>query len=86
MLVCMRTTINLPDALAEQAKARAAEEGRTFTSLVAEGLRTVLEAPPRPREPLPPLPTWGSPDDRMLVDITDKDALWDLFDEEDGWR
>jgi plasmid stability protein len=42
MLICMRTTINLPEALAEAAKTRAAAEGRTFTSLVEEGLRAVL--------------------------------------------
>ena len=41
MLICMRTTINLPDALAEAA-AKAAAEGRTFTSVVEEGLRIVL--------------------------------------------
>ena len=85
MLVCMRTTINLPDALGEQAKARAAQEGRTLTSLVEEGLRTVLAASDRSHLPLPPLPTWGEPDDGMLVDPADKDALWDLFDKEDGW-
>ena len=79
----MRTTINLPDALAEQAKARAAEEGRTFTSLVEEGLRTVLDAADRPAEPLAPLPTWSM--GPMLVDITDKDALAELFLKEEGW-
>ena len=43
----MRTTINLPDGLAAEAKARAAAQRRTFTSLVAEGLRTVLIIRPR---------------------------------------
>ncbi len=80
----MRTTINLPDALAEQAKARARDEGRTFTSLVEEGLRAVLGSPEQTPEPLPPLPTWSG--GRMLVDIDDRDALWDLLDEEDGRR
>ncbi len=49
MLVCMRTTLNLPDALAQEAKARAEAEGRTLTSLVEEGLRAGLTAKPNRR-------------------------------------
>lgn len=78
MLVCMRTTINLPDALAAEAKARAAAEGRTFTSLVEEGLRSVLTSgddSDRGGQP-EPLPAFGEPSDRLLVDPADRDALW----------
>lgn len=79
MLVCMRTTINLPDALGQAAKRRAAAEGRTFTSLVEEGLRRVLadedEAQARCE-----LPAYGGSGGRMLVDIADRDALWDALD------
>lgn len=84
MLVCMRTTINLPDALAEAAKARAAEQGRTFTSLVEEGLRAVLA---EPRTPPPPakLPVSGVVGGRALVDILDKEALWEILDA-DGFK
>ncbi|HLI58371.1 MAG TPA: hypothetical protein VKV21_01770 [Solirubrobacteraceae bacterium] len=79
----MRTTINLPDALAEQAKQRAAEEGRTFTSLVEEALRTVLETTVDAREPLPPLPTYGTPGGKVLIDLNDNAAIWGLLDSED---
>jgi hypothetical protein len=84
MVVCMRATINLPDALAEAAKARARTEGRTFTSLIEEGLRSVLS---RPEEPvrIDPLPAYGDPQGRLLVDITDRDALWGALDA-DGIR
>ncbi len=34
MLVCMRTTVRLPDELLEKAKRKAAAEGRTLTSLL----------------------------------------------------
>ncbi len=78
MLVCMRTTINLPDALGEAAKRRAAEEGRTFTNLVEEGLRTVLAAPLRTDEP-PELPVYGDPSGRFLVDLSDRSALWEAL-------
>lgn len=81
MLVCMRTTINLPDALAAEAKARAASEGRTFTSLVEEGLRSVLanDTPDRGGQ-LEALPAFGDPNDRLLVDPADREALWAALD------
>ena len=37
-----RTTIRLPPDLLERAKRKAASEGRTLTSLIEDGLRTVL--------------------------------------------
>lgn len=79
MLRQMRTTINLPDALAEAAKARARASGRTFTSLVEEGLRAVL-ATPSGGDAVPPLPAFGRPGGRILVDLADRDALWDVLD------
>lgn len=81
MLICVRTTINLPDALGDEAKARARAEGRTFTSLVEEGLRMVLAVEDgEPHERREPLPTFGSPDGEFLIDITDRDALWAALD------
>lgn len=82
MLVCMRTTINLPDALGSEAKARAHAQGRTFTSLVEEGLRMVLAEENggtnvRGRQPLP---TFGDPDGEFLVDLSDREALWAALD------
>lgn len=38
----MRTSMNLPDGLLEQARARAVAEGSTVTALVIEGLRARL--------------------------------------------
>jgi hypothetical protein len=38
----MRTTIRLPENLLRKARKKAAEEGRTLTSLIEEGLKTVL--------------------------------------------
>ena len=81
MLVCMRTTINLSDALATQAKARAAAEGRTFTSLVEEGLRSVLYDDAPERSQPAPLPSFGDPNGRLLVDLADKEALWAALDQ-----
>lgn len=79
MLICMRTTINLPDALAEAAKARAAQQGRTFTSLVEEGLRRALAAAETEGEAVV-LPSHGDPGGRALVDLGDRDARWAALD------
>lgn len=83
MLICMRTTINLPDALAEAAKAKAAAEGRTFTSVVEEGIRAVLGT--EPTIAAVTLPAYGAADGRVLVDLADREALWAVLDA-DGAR
>lgn len=44
MLICMRTTVHLPDDLLVRAKQKAAADGRTLTSLIEEGLRSVLNS------------------------------------------
>lgn len=83
MLICMRTTINLPDALAEAAKAKAAAEGRTFTSVVEEGLRAVLADEPQIARVT--LPAYGGVGGTVLVDLADREALWTALDA-DGAR
>ncbi len=83
MLVCMRTTLNISDALAAEARAQATAEGRTLTSFIEEALRDRL-AQGRIAEPARPLPTFGDPErSRFLVDIDDKDALWRALDDVD---
>ena len=72
--------MNLPDALLERARERAAAEHRTVTSLVEEGLRSLLDG----QRPVVAtvLPTDGHPEGRFLVDIDDKEAVQAMFDEE----
>lgn len=84
MLICMRTTLSLPDGLVTQAKAHAAARGQTLTSLVEEGLRLALAqhaAIPHPTAP-EPLPAYGQPDGDILVDLADRDAVWAILDED----
>lgn len=84
MLVCMRTTLNLSDALTAEAKRRAASEGRTLTSYIEEALRDRLARSETPAAHQP-LPTFGDPaTSRFLVDIDDRDALWEALDEGHG--
>jgi hypothetical protein len=52
----MRTTVRLPGDLLRRARKKAAEEGRTLTSLIEEGLRLILPGttpPARKRTRLP---------------------------------
>ncbi len=45
-----RTTVRLPEDLIRCAKRKAADEGRTLTSLIEDGLRLVVaEGQPRPK-------------------------------------
>ena len=52
----MRTTVRLREELLRKAKKKAAEKGRTLTSLIEEGLQIVLADPRRPRRTLIQLP------------------------------
>lgn len=84
MLRCLRTTVDLPDELLRQARARAAEEGTTLTALLAEGLRLRLAAlgvAYRKRRPLPVstvgggLQPWIDPaSNASLLDAADDDG------------
>lgn len=72
--------MNLPDSLLECARRRAEDDGRTVTSLMEEALRDLLD---RVRnEPSPgSLPVWSG-GGTVLVDIDDREALWDALDAE----
>jgi hypothetical protein len=41
----MRTTVEIPDELFRQAKARAALQGRSLKDLIADGLKLLLQTP-----------------------------------------
>ena len=52
----MRTTISINDDLLKRAKIQAAEEGRTLTSLVEDGLTLILSKPKTSRRKRVELP------------------------------
>jgi hypothetical protein len=81
----MRTTVRLDDALAKEAKMRAAEQGITFTQLIDESLRERLAARPR-RMSVEPfrLTTYGRGGVRPGVDLDDNRATRDLIDRDLG--
>lgn len=75
----MRTTLVIPDAVYRKLKRKAAETGKTISGLATELIRRGLAEEPE-RVELPPLPTFdaGPP----LVDVSDREALFELFDRE----
>lgn len=82
MLICVRTTLNLSDGLVAEARAYARKTGRTLTSVLEEALRQLLASQHEPRDPVRPLPAYGEPDGRFLVDLADRDAVWAELDED----
>ena len=81
MLRHMRTTIRLSDDLLKAAKKKAAEDGRTLTSIVEEGVRIVLAEPKPTRRPRVEVPV-SSVSGRVMpgVDLTKWGELEDLMD------
>jgi len=79
----MRTTVRLDDDLARTAKARAAEQGITFTQLIDESLRERLAKRPRGGRSVQPseLPVYGEGGTRTGIDLADNRSLRDLIDD-----
>ena len=80
MLLCMRTTLNLRDDLMRAAKRRAAETGRTLTSLIETALDEPLENEARSDASylLRWQPVGGGT--QPGVDLSDRDALIDRME------
>lgn len=80
----MRTTVRLPDGLHRRAKQHAAATGTTFTQLLEEGLRLVLDRATTSQERAPyvvdPLPECGGM--QPGVDLNDSAALMDRMERE----
>lgn len=82
MVMCMRTTINLPDELYGEVRRRAADEGRTVTSFLEQALRAALarhEAGEKPPFVIDPFVGDG-----VLpgVDLNNSAALLELMEED----
>lgn len=72
-----KTTLNIPDPLFRKLKRRAVTRGETMSNLVAEYIRRGLEQKPDDPTPLPACN--GGP---FLVDVSDRNALFEVFDED----
>jgi len=81
MLLCMRTTLNIEDAVIERARRRAAREGTTLTAIVERALRSFLTR--RVEAPVPLAERWVviRGEREPAVDLADRDRLHDLLGE-----
>jgi hypothetical protein len=79
----MKTTLIIPDPVFHELKRHAAKRGTTMSELATELLRKGLSEGPKPAR-LPPLPTFNA--GRPLLDVADRDALYDVLDAEDDER
>ena len=77
----MRTTLSIDDDLYRRAKATAALQGSSVTSLIEAALRRALDSPPPPA-PLPDLPIAGETGGPLPgIDLHDARALAAVLDE-----
>ena len=77
-----RTTVRLPEDLVCRAKRKAAEEGRSLTALIEDGLRRVLnERPPDAKAGRVSLPVSSASGGLMPgIDLNDTAALQEMDD------
>ena len=85
MLLCMRTTIDIPEDLFRQAKQQAARTGQSFREVVSDSLRESFSRTSRPSsDPGKPLPvSRQAPGLCPGVDLSHSSALLDLMEESD---
>jgi hypothetical protein len=73
----MKTTLNIDDTVMAELKREAARQGRTMSEMVETALRLLLRSRRKPEAP-PPLPSFKS--GGALVDIADRDALYQAME------
>ena len=80
MLVCMRTTLVIPDEIFRLAKKKAQEEGRTLSGIVADALRRALLPRLRPKGAF--VLKCRTFKGKVLpgVDLADRDSLYDRME------
>lgn len=78
----MKTTLEISEPIMRRLKEEAARSGKTMSELVETGIRMVVDKvgkKPRKKLRLPPARDMGE----ALVDIADRDALYDLMERDD---
>ena len=83
----MKAALEIDDALMQRLREEAALRGTSVSALVEAGLKHILDGCCKPHtdnDPLRPLPKWRS--GGHLVDISNRDELYRIFDEDAGIR
>ena len=86
----MQIILNLDETIVERLEAEAERRGTTSAALAEAGILRILDearptsAADQTTDPLPELPTWRG--GRELVDISNREELYRVMDEYDGFR
>ena len=80
MLLCMRTTIDINDALLVAIKSHAAENQKTLKAVVEQALRGFLSGSSPQQSDAPPIPVFSGLGVQPGVDLTNNSATEDLMD------
>ncbi len=77
-----RTTVRLPSALLDRARRKAAEEGRTLTALIEDGLRQVVADEGRGDRPARRLPRISEAGGGLMpgIDLTNLESIQEAED------
>ena len=77
-----RTTVRLPEDLLNQARRKAAAEGRTLTSLIEDGLRVIVGESRRTEKRKPVMPRVSKAGGGLMpgIDLTDPSTLQEADD------
>ena len=77
-----RTTVRLPEDLLNQARRKAAAEGRTLTSLIEDGLRVIVGESRRTEKRKPVMPRVSKAGGGLMpgIDLTNPSALQEADD------
>ena len=83
----MKATIEIDEALVERLHEEATRRGTTVSALAEMGLKHILDGCDKPqtqdKDPLPHLPKWRG---ELLVDISNRDELQRIWDEDASFR
>ena len=82
MFLCMRTTIDINDALLIATKSRAARDQKTLKAVVEQALSEYLSGSPRSPSDAPLIPVFRGLGVQPGVDLTDNAAIEELMNAE----
>jgi mRNA-degrading endonuclease RelE of RelBE toxin-antitoxin system len=77
----MRTTVDIDPPILRDLKRLQKEEGKSLGRLVSELLAEAIGRRKAPARKSPPL-KWNTTSGRLLVDLTDKEAVYEILDAE----
>ena len=81
----MQTTLDIDETIVERLYAEAKRRGTTASALAEAGILQILgPAPAKTDDPLPEFPKWRG--GKLLVDISNREELYRVMDEYDGFR